>query len=180
MKQLVTLARILDYRRLALTGQTLTGQLTLKQLPRTRGALAADEAPVIEVSLDFAEDAQRRVRLKGRAAGQLVMTCQRCLQSFETTVAADIAGVVVSDDDAAASVPREDEPILAGDGVIDIHELVDDELLLALPLVARCHRPECRAEYEIEAPAEQISAGERKTNPFAVLQSLKSDEPPQR
>lgn len=180
MKMPETLPRMLDYRRLALTNQTVAGCLGLGVLPRTREALDAETTPVIDVSLIFSEDEQRRVRLEGCASGGVTMTCQRCLEVFETTIRADIAGVIVGSDEAAASVPREDEPILAAGDVIDTRSLVDDELLLALPPVARCDRPACRAEYETDESAGQSSAGERETNPFAVLESLKNDKPSQR
>lgn len=179
MKQPGTLARSLDYRRLALAGQTLDGQLYMWQLPRTMATIEAQRDRRVSVELQFVEGGQRRVRLTGRAWGQLELQCQRCLELFETTVSATIAGVVVTSDDAAASVPREDEPIMAEEGILDVHALVDDEMLLALPLVARCDRPACRAEYDIDEPSES-AVDEEKPNPFAALAALKRDEPPQR
>lgn len=178
MKQPGTLARSLDYRRLALAGQVVDGQLYMWQLPRTMAATQAQQDRRVSVELRFAEDNQRRVRLTGWAQGHLELQCQRCLEPFETTVAADIAGVVVVDDDAAASVPREDEPIMAEEGILDVHALVDDEMLLALPLVARCDRPACRAEYDIDESSSS-AVDEKKTNPFAALEALKRNEPPQ-
>ena len=180
MKQPGTLAKSLDYRRLALADQTLDGQLYLWQLPRTKAAIQADGDRVVDVELRFSEDSQRRVRVAGKATAAVALECQRCLEPFETTVSADIAGVIVTDDDAAASVPRDDEPIMAEEGILDVHALIDDEMLLALPLVARCDRPTCRAEYDIEEPAETPAVGKKKTNPFAVLETLKRDDSSQR
>jgi len=174
MKQPGTLARSLDYRRMAQTGQTVTGQLSLKQLPRLKASIDSRTDVLVDAELYFAEDSQRRVRVTGHAAGELMLECQRCLESFACRVTADVAGVVVEDDDAAASVPREDEPIMAVEGTLDAHALVDDELLLALPLVARCNRSTCRADYIIDEP-EHSAVEEEKPNPFAVLESLKRD-----
>lgn len=174
MKQPGILARSLDYRRLALGRQTVTGQLSLKQLPRLKASIDSTTDVVVGAELSFTEDSQRRVRVHGLAAGDLMLECQRCLESFACSVTADVAGVVVEDDESAASVPREDEPIMAEEGVLDAHALIDDELLLALPLVARCNRPTCRADYmddELAHPA----VDEEKPNPFAVLESLKRD-----
>lgn len=178
MKRPGTLAESLDYRRLALSGQTLDGELYLWQLPRTLATILSEGDRRVGVELRFSEDSQRRVRLAGEATGQLTLRCQRCLEPFETTVSAVIAGVVVADDNAAAGVPREDEPIMAEEDTLDVHALIDDEMLLALPQVARCERPACQSEYEVDESSESAVEDE-KTNPFAALEALKRDEPQQ-
>lgn len=179
MKRPGTLAESLDYRRLALSGQTLDGELYVWQLPRTLATILSSEDRRISVELRFSEDDQRRVRLAGEATGTLDFRCQRCLEPFETTVSATIAGVLVADDDAAAGVPRGDEPIMAEQDALDVHALIDDEMLLALPQVARCDRPACRSEYKVDESSKS-AVEEKKTNPFAALEALKRDEPPQR
>ncbi len=162
--------RRVNYRRFATHGRELEGQIALSDLPRVVAEVWQAPRPeeTVRVELGFHEDSQRRVVVGGRVAARLVLQCQRCLEAFGQRLDVRVAGVVVADDAAAADVPRADEPIMAEGDMLDVHALVADELLLALPGVARCLRPACRARYDSAGDARQ----QRKDNSFAVLKEL--------
>lgn len=166
-----------EYRRFAAHDRAIEGIIPLALLPRV--AAITQKQPVAndvaQLQLTFAEDAQRRVRVSGSVSASLTLQCQRCTRLFEQSVDAGIAGVVVADEQAAAGVPRADEPILADGDSLDVHALVEDELLLALPMVARCDDPQCRANYDTQPLSDQAQP-KRKDNPFAVLDQLKRDD----
>lgn len=170
------LTRLIDYRRRALGNARLSGCLALSDLPRTQQIVLADSGASVDVSLALEEDAQRRVILTGRVRTALMLACQRCLQPVEQTMDVNVAGIVVASDEAAAAVPREWEPILAESEMLDVHALVDDELLLALPMTVQCDRPECRVAYDTEQNAPETGPARDKPNPFAALASLKRDD----
>jgi uncharacterized protein len=176
MSSVQQLARRIDYRRSALDGARHTGVLSLVELPRTRGVVSADSGAPVTVVLDFQEDAQRRVVMTGRVDTTLVLACQRCLEPVEQTMALDVAGIVVATDAAAAAVPRAWEPVMAEGETLDLHGLIDDELLLALPMTVQCDRPACRAAYASEQEAAEQTSARDKPNPFAALKSLKRDD----
>lgn len=147
-----------------------------------RLAAAVVRLPVsdAQVELAFAEDEQRRVRLAGRAVAPVVLRCQRCSTACELTIDTAVAGVVVADDAAAASVPHADEPILATGDWLDMQALVEDELLLALPMVVHCSNTACQTRYnsglasaQPDSSAEPRQADKPKDNPFAALEQLK-------
>jgi len=176
----VTLAHHVDYRRLAVAGREVCGEIEISRLPRVvaETAASAGHSGVAAVDLRFNEDRQRRVYVAGQIETTLTLVCQRCLTPFDSPMSVQIAGVVVADDESAASVPREDEPILADGDMLDLHALVADELLLALPSVARCERAACVSQFEHE-PSEserQTHKPKSRDNPFAVLSQLKRDE----
>ncbi|MES1941477.1 hypothetical protein T5B8_14625 [Salinisphaera sp. T5B8] len=166
-----------DYRRLATQQGRIEGCLDLVRLDRVAAeTIDAGSEPVV-VDLVFREDAQRRVHVEGDISTTLRLECQRCLNAFDQPMNVDVAGVVVGDDSAAANVPREYEPVLADGDMLDVHALVADELLLALPSVARCSRPECTAQYvDHDMPRSDEQDDERRNNPFAVLSQLKRDD----
>ena len=67
-----------------------------------------------------------------------------------------------------------DEDVLVLSRSFDLREWVEDELLLALPIVP-LHDPECPAPLPL--PADELPeavAEEGRPSPFAVLQSLKA------
>lgn len=172
------LAHHVDYRRLATQQRVIGGDVPLSQLQRVSAELAADAdtGAVAKVSLQFSEDAQRRVYVAGTIEAALRLVCQRCLRPFDNPMLIDVAGVVVGDDEAAANVPRADEPILAESDSLDVYALASDELLLALPSVARCDRADCAALYERVEPEPEPAVQDKPNNPFAALSKLKRDQ----
>lgn len=175
------LARRVDYRRLATQNGRVAGTIELARLPRIRAEMADDarDRSPIRVDFRFFEDAQRRVRLEGEVDTTVRLRCQRCLRPFDHPMVVAVAGIVVADDDAAANVPREDEPVLADGDVLDVHATVVDEVLLALPAVARCTRSDCVARFADNSVPESVPTTEtesRTHNPFAVLKQLKRDD----
>lgn len=161
-----------DYRRFATRERTIEGDIPLSDLPRIVAEAWQAPAPdaVARLELGFYEDGQRRVYATGRIEARLVLQCQRCLTAFEQRLDVPVSGVVVADDAASAHVPRADEPIVADGDTLDVYALAEDELLLAMPNVARCGRPACRAQYDVTDDAsDDTPRRRRQDNPFAVL-----------
>ena len=75
-----------------------------------------------------------------------------------------------SDDIASHS---DEDTIYSDDGYIDIIELIEDELILAIPLVAKHENRACNEDWQ---RAEKESGTPAKENPFAVLQQLKTTD----
>jgi uncharacterized protein len=74
----------------------------------------------------------------------------------------------------AKHLPKHYEPaIMDHNGNIDPWELVEDELILALPMFAYHVNGECEIK-QPKADTEQVEVTEKDDNPFAVLQQLKS------
>ena|SRR5699024_1333501 len=168
-----------EYRRCAVQRQTLAGAVPLASMARLADAVLRLPDKQAQVSLAFVEDDQRRVRVSGRITAPVELLCQRCSTAFVHAVDTTVAGVVVADDASAATVPHADEPILAAGDVLDVHALVEDELLLALPMVMHCGHPDCQTRYNVQAPPAQTApapSGRRTDNPFAVLDQLRHDD----
>jgi uncharacterized protein len=92
--------------------------------------------------------------VQGRVTAGLHLQCQRCLSTFEWPLDTTLKLCFVADDGAAARVPGEYEPALAPGGRAELASLVEDELLLALPLVPVHADPaRCAARDVTEVPA---------------------------
>ena len=108
---------------------------------------------------------------------RLALCCQRCLGPVEETVGVDHALRFVHGEAQAAELDAElEDDVLALERWTDLRELIEDELLLALPLVPRhetCPTP-------LPVPQDDEPEPEVPAHPFASLASLKkpSDEPP--
>jgi uncharacterized protein len=116
---------------------------------------------------------QPQIRLHLQASTALRLSCQRCLQPM--TVQLNVAPTLrfVQGEALAAQVDEEsDEDVLALSPAVDLHELVEDELILALPLVPRhelCPQLLPMSAGEADVPADAASGA------FAALAGLLKD-----
>ncbi|MDX9969614.1 MAG: DUF177 domain-containing protein [Hydrogenophaga sp.] len=107
-----------------------------------------------------------------QANAVLSLTCQRCLQAVETPLEVDRWFRFVADE-ATAEAEDEDseEDVLALEPRPSLRELVEDELLMALPLVPM--HEECPAPLPLPAQEAAVEPAEDKPSPFAALAKLK-------
>jgi uncharacterized protein len=101
--------------------------------------------------------------------GSAVLECQRCLQPMELPLAETARIALVDSESESARVPGQLEPVLAAAGRISIGELVAQELLLALPIVALHSGDESCVR--APRPAPTASSGETH-RPFGGLAEL--------
>ncbi|MCP5203232.1 MAG: DUF177 domain-containing protein [Pseudomonadales bacterium] len=165
----------LDVRKAATRGVSIQGSLKPLDLPRFRPLLAADEG-VIEVVLACSRDEENRYLIHLAITAEIVVRCQRCLEPLAQTLASENTLAVVWTDEQAAHLPRHLEPLVLEEEACRLWEVVEDELILALPPFSYHDTEQCRkilADYSArEEPAEQAVAGD-KPNPFNVLAQLK-------
>lgn len=109
-----------------------------------------------------------------RATARLALVCQRCLGPVEAAVEVDRSFLFVADESAAAQLDADqEEDVLALARFLDLRELMEDELLLALPLVPRhevCSQP-------LPVPTDEPGEDDERRNPFAALAGLKRSGP---
>lgn len=169
------LPKLADARKFAQQRVDMAGHVAVSALPRLR-QVVVDDSTRFEVRLSFGQDEQRRRVVTGSATGEVVLTCQRCLEPVTLPIACDIALAMVWDEEQAAQLPRALDPwILAEEGPTDLYHMVEEELLLALPAVAY-HDTQCVSAslYSSgDAEATEEDTGADKKNPFQVLEQLK-------
>jgi len=174
----------LDVEAFIKADETLAGAWPLGELPRLQeasvaGAESAAERRVAweargEVLPQRAGDPELWLHLTARTS--LALQCQRCLQPVETPLDIDRTIRFVRGEEAAAELDEQiEDDVLALQRSLDLRELVEDELLLALPLVPRhevCPAPLPMSAGETEAVD---AAAQEAANPFAALAALKRD-----
>lgn len=148
------------------------GSLPVAGMSRLAASLADDTGTVC-YELEFGAGELGDRELHVQLETELVLQCQRTLQSFAHPVRVDTRLGLIDNEHQEAGLPQGVEPLLLDDGLLRPAAVIEDELLLALPLVPV--KPGSRLpEFDAgEVPAEE--AGE-KHNPFAVLGKLKQDK----
>ncbi|MDH4042279.1 MAG: YceD family protein [Gammaproteobacteria bacterium] len=165
----------LDVRKAAVRGVSIRGALKPLDLQRFR-ALLADDNGVIQAQLSFTRDEENRHIIQLAVTAEVVVTCQRCLEPLSKNLACDNTLAVVWTDEQAAQLPRHLEPLIVEEEACRLWDVVEDELILALPAFSYHTTEECQqtlARFNAgQAPAEEPAASE-KPNPFNVLAQLK-------
>lgn len=161
--------RFLDLRKLTEHWAEVNGVIDLKQLPRL-AEFAGVEPQQVEASLCFFRDEEGRRCIKGDVSTRLHLTCQRCLTPVASDIHTQVRLVVVWSEDEVKQLPEALEPWLASDELCATASLLEEELLLALPLVAL--HEDCRAPMQTKAPPLPVEPVTRE-NPFSVLAELK-------
>jgi uncharacterized protein len=117
--------------------------------------------------------ASPQVWLHLTAEAAVSLQCQRCLAAVSVPVEVRRSFRFVPGEDAAAQLDAaSEEDVLALTRALDLHELIEDELLLAMPLVPL--HTLCPTPLPIP-PADDIS--DERPNPFAVLAGLRREGP---
>jgi uncharacterized protein len=118
------------------------------------------------------------IRLQLQARATVWQTCQRCLEPVAETLDIDRSLRFVAGEDEAARLDEDsEEDVLALTRTLDLVSLVEDELILALPLVPRheaCPNPLEMPRSDTE-PGRTVAPGHApaEEHPFAVLKALK-------
>jgi len=156
----------LDIDRLADGEADIDFSVPVAELPRLRSRLEG-VGGVVDGSVHFAREAGFAVaelNLRGSAALQ----CQRCMERMEIPVTARSRVALIPTEADTNRVPEDLEPMLAPGGRISLREIVDEELMLSLPIVP-LHEDasgcaSCRPQSEPEPVTTQ--------RPFEQLQEL--------
>ncbi|WP_075185198.1 YceD family protein [Teredinibacter haidensis] len=176
------LPKLVDPRKLAHFNAKLVGIVPEECLPRLQDAtfnsgIDSEEGRVISAELEFFRDEQGRRRLSGNVSACVTLECQRCLEPFVLNIATEVNLAVVLDEEQLEMLPRSLDPWLISEEQGDLHSVLEDELLLALP-ASPLHDFECidasRLSVGDEVEETQAASGD-EDNPFSVLASLKQD-----
>lgn len=142
-------------------------------LERLCGALAGSEGEV-SFRLDFGRDELGTDYVDVHAQAPLTMICQRTLEPFVLPVTVDNRLGLIRQERDEAGLPPGCEPLLvAGDGRLHPADVIEDELLLVLPLVPVNPDSSLPDAVTDRGAAGQGDAAEQENNPFAVLRELK-------
>lgn len=184
---------LLDPRKAVTQGAVFKGELALRRLPRLTQLLWRDAAdrPVAEdgepgrgmvrYRFEFGPDSDGRATVCGVVAARLPLRCQRCLERYDLIVDSRVSLALVTGLDEASALPPQYEPLMVEDRLIRPADLVEDELVLAVPAIPRHQDGECQPP---SVPTDDGPASVEQENPspmavpvrhpFASLAALKT------
>ena len=160
-----------------------TGFLEITALPRV-----AEEASSIEPGDGFhwevktyfvdSPGSEPQQVLELSVKGRMHLVCQSCLQDCGLDLAQDIRFVLVATEEEADAFPIEDdqlEPLVASQH-FDLLDLIEDEILLSLPLIPKHPDGACQPHASsFGEGGEAADASEKPQNPFNILKNMKKN-----
>jgi uncharacterized protein len=160
----------LDIDRLADGEADIDFAVPLAELTRLRSQLASVEG-LVRGRVHFTREAGFAVA-DLTLSGAATLVCQRCLQAMTEPVNGSGRVALIATEADASRVPEHLEPVLASGGRISVGELVEEELLLALPIVP-LHGEASDCVVSADTPTVTVAAPEQTTQkPFAQLDKL--------
>ncbi|MEI6895031.1 MAG: 23S rRNA accumulation protein YceD [Colwellia sp.] len=126
----------------------------------------------VKVSAKFHVDERGLTVMSGTGSTLVALTCQRCNKSFEQLLEVDFTFSPAKNEEAAEKIPSYYDVVeLDENGEVNLRELVEEELMLVIPLIPRHKIQDCSADADSvwgELPEEL-----EKPNPFDVLKQFK-------
>jgi len=154
---------VIDGPEFARAGATLAGTLEISDLPRV--AEAGCSAAQISFAIRGGTTAQGRPALNVDATGTVVLVCQRCLEPVTVPVAVH-SELELAASQEAVDLAQDDIDRVVASRSMSVATLVEDEVILALPMVAK--HEQCPAR------GKDVKRGDERESPFAALAALRT------
>jgi len=159
----------IDPAQLADQGAELSGELPVTSMPRLAES-CLDKQGSVGVDLKFGREGVERLRfMRGIVRARVRLTCQRCLEPMTLTIETMSDMIVLRPGERPELEGQDDTLVVAR--AMPLSEFVEDELLLALPMIPKHAPDQCPARDHVGAAPKASSAP--RAHPFAGLKTLK-------
>ena len=171
--QKVKIPVTIDPYRTAQKRSSFDGILQLQNLTRLSEQLSNNDGDVA-VIIHCGNDEQGLVYIEGEAQCIVQVRCERCGDDMTLNINSSFAYTPVKGDDSAQEeIPQRYDVIETDEhGEVNLRQLVEDELILALPLFPMHDEGQCDPN-KLQMSWGEIEPEPEKPNPFAILQELK-------
>ena len=172
----------IDPYAFATQGRHLEGTIPVSSLGRLIPLLATDDAEEIarhqvDYTLLFGLDEGGVRGILGKLEATLPLRCQRCMEVMQMVLHVDIQLGLVSSQKATEMLPDSYDPLLVSEEGVTVASIVEDELILALPIVAMHEKEDCpKGEAFLKKAHDKEGDAHKRENPFAMLATLKTSQ----
>jgi len=169
-----------DPIRLATREEHLLGTIPLKQMKRLTSELSSSEGDVF-IDVEFSVDINHVVILAGEIKTDAKLICQRCMGEMDLPIALDFQLAFVRSEAEMERLPEGYEATLIGNNTMMLSDIIEDEILLALPPIPKhldesCSSDVITEDWNSQQINEPNTESVEQVNPFDVLASLKTDK----
>jgi uncharacterized protein len=160
----------LDALKLFARKGVISAALPVSRLKRFSDYLHQPDGAVA-VLLEFGHDEEGRKLLSGTLQANVKVLCQRCMAPMPLAIDSSFRLLVAEEE--GEPMPDTLEVVSMADGNLDVCGLIEDELILGLPLAPVHDDNACSTELNTFRSRTQDREQDHRSNPFSVLASLK-------
>jgi uncharacterized protein len=153
------------------------GILSVKNMRRLCESLYQETGDV-RVNIEFGKDEQGVPFLKGELSSVLTLQCQRCMEPLPYEMIHKMVLGIAHTEEEAETLPKGYDPIVANDDILIIQDMVEDELIVSLPVVPMHNPKDCKVTLPLILESEPVAQTE-KENPFKVIEILRVKRDPE-
>jgi len=167
-----------DIRKVFDLGVVIEGKISLDRLPRFSECLANCSGEVSGKLEFLVTETGNRVIL-GSVSASVEVVCQRCLEPLELELSDEIQLALIESESQIYSLEARWDPWLINGPKITVAGLIEEQLILCMPLVSYHPNDRCIESLEYKQVTERRSAESKPgvvRNPFKVLSALKKDD----
>ena len=163
-----------DLGRLAGAGLVIDTTLSISELPRAAAAVLRNDETV-QLRMNLQEADHGITLLDAGIQTTLKLTCQRCLDEMPVRIDSELRLALLSKKTQEGLIPVGYEPLLIPGGEIRVADLIEDEILLGLPISPRHDDKDCGPLREDLQTLQESAADTDTTTPFAGLADMMRD-----
>ncbi|WP_353571178.1 YceD family protein [Candidatus Albibeggiatoa sp. nov. BB20] len=164
------LPKEIDPIHLAQQSVVLKGEIDFDDMPRLQSSLNDKQGKAL-FEWHFTQDEDNHHLIQGHIGATVGLICQRCLKPVAWVVNQKVGLMILTQRHTENDLPGGYDALELEHNPIQLISLVEDELILALPIIAN-HDVCPKNEYQ---QAEQWEEFREHSNPFSVLKNLKND-----
>ena len=173
--QKVKLPHQIDPVKSATKRSDYQGVFATKDMERLSDSVVSSD-DYVNAAVQFVKDSQGLTVFRGNLNVKVTLICQRSNVAFEHPLNVDFCFSPVQGDEELELLPEVYDPVEVDEhGMVNLLQLLEDELILSLPLVPRRAEDDCGVSDE-DLTFGKLEPEHERPNPFAVLKELKRDQ----
>ena len=170
----------LDHKKMASQSRMLKGLVPVCKLQRF-GQMLAKTDGLIDLELNFCALKEGRTQIRGSAAVDVELICQNCMEPYSFALFCELHFKVVGSDTEFKKFEDDNEVIICEEKEICLADLIEDELIMSLPMIPRHEKSDCPSndysQVDFDVPVGEVKKTHR---PFAGLAvALAKNEKPE-
>jgi uncharacterized protein len=152
------------------------GKVPISDLSRVMEVVASDKG-YVNAEMNFSIEKGKIVIIALKIDAEIELTCQRTLNPFTYAINSQIELAVVESEKQMEYLSDHYEPVIIENGLLDPKEIIEEEILLAIPVISKSRLNDCdlsgNSAYFSASKIEEDEKICQKPNPFAILSTLK-------
>lgn len=121
----------------------LNGQISIQNMTRLAEFLFSEPKDEVHVKLEFTRNEEGLPIIEGLISGKIILICQRCGEGMPFRFAIETYLSPVLYESEAWQLPSEYEPLVTHGELVNLQNMIEDEILLSLPMIPQHCESEC-------------------------------------